>query len=176
MSGRTDTAPVKKPLKVEITGEQFAEIDKIIDKFKGIPGSLIPLLHEVQGITGFLPPEVQKRVARGMGISSSEINGVVTFYSLFHTEPRGKYTVRVCMGTACYALGSRRILEKLQIELDLDVGETTDDMQLTLDIVSCPGTCGLAPTMVVGEEIFGELDPMLAWETTRRYLKKIPAE
>ncbi len=166
-----DTAE-KQPLEYEITGEQWLQMDEVIKKYRGVPGSLIPLLHEVQSIVGFLPPEVQKRVAHGVDITASEVNGVVTFYSLFHTEPRGKYTIRVCMGTACYAMGSRRILDKLRMELDLEVGETSSDMQLTLDIVSCPGTCGLAPAMVVDEEIFGDLDPTQAWEVIQRYQKE----
>lgn len=160
------------PLEYEITDEQWNDIDKVIEKFRNVPGSLIPLLHDVQSIVGFLPPEVQKRVARRVDITPSEVHGVVTFYSLFHTEPRGKYTIRVCMGTACYAMGSRRILDKLRMELGLEVGETSSDMQLTLDVVSCPGTCGLAPAMVVDEEIFGELDPSLAWEVIQRYQKE----
>ncbi|RJP66498.1 MAG: NADH-quinone oxidoreductase subunit NuoE [Candidatus Abyssobacteria bacterium SURF_17] len=136
----------------EFTEEQWRQVDAIIAKYRTKPGSLIPVLEEVQGITGYLPEPVQRRVAFGLGLPLSQVYGVVTFYSFFTMTPRGKHQVRVCLGTACHVRGSKRILEELEHKLGIEPGECTEDRKYSLDIVRCVGACGLAPVMVVDED------------------------
>ena len=137
----------------EFTSEQWHQIDEIIDKHKDQPGALIPVLEEVQHITGYLPEAVQRRVAFGLAVPLSRVYGVVTFYSFFTMVPRGKHQVKVCLGTACHVRGGPQILESLEAKLDINPGECTTDRQFSLDIVRCMGACGVAPVMVVDDKI-----------------------
>lgn len=156
-------------MKSEITQEQWEKIEEIIARYKDKPGSLIPVLEQVQEVTAFLPAEVQHRIAEGLEISTSMVYGVVTFYSLFNLEPRGKYIIRVCSGTACHIKGGKEITNKLQQKLGIKTGETTPDMKFTLDTISCPGTCGLAPVIMVNDEIHGMMDPTKTDEVLEEY-------
>ena len=135
----------------------FAQLDKVIEAHKDQKGSLISVLHKAQGIFGYLPEEVQAYVAEKMNIPLSEIYGVVTFYALFSMNPKGKYTFNVCLGTACYVKGSGKLIEKLQSELGIGVGETTEDGLFTIEGCRCVGACGLAPVMTVNEKVYGHL-------------------
>lgn len=137
----------------EFTAEQWAAVDRVIAKFKGKPGALIPVLEEVQGITGYLPEVVQRRVAAGLGLPLGQVYGVVTFYSFFTMKPRGKHQVRVCLGTACHVRGGQRNLDHLKNELGIEPGECTEDRQFSLELVRCLGCCALAPVLTVGENI-----------------------
>jgi NADH:ubiquinone oxidoreductase subunit E len=148
-----ECACAKKANADEFTVEQWKEIDGIIEKFKTKPGSLIPVLEEVQRITGYLPESIQKRVAFGLGIPLSQVYGVVTFYSFFTMVPRGKHQVRVCLGTACHVRGGQRIMEFMEKNLGIEPGGCTEDRKFSLDIVRCVGACGLAPVMVVDDDI-----------------------
>ena len=152
-----EKAPVSPP--EEITKEQWEKIDEIIMNLKDRPGALIPVLQGVQEAVGYLPPEVQKRIAKGLNIPTSEVLSVVTFYSFFTMVPRGKHVIRVCLGTACYVKGGNKILSRIKNELGIQVGETTEDMLYTLEAVRCLGACGLAPVMVVGNNVHGRIDP-----------------
>lgn len=136
----------------EITEDQWKRIDEVIERYRDKPGAMIPVLEEVQGITGYLPEPVQRRVASGLGLPLSQVYGVVTFYSFFTMTPRGKHQVRVCLGTACHVRGSKRVLEELEHKLGIEPGECTEDREFSLDIVRCVGACGLAPVMVVDED------------------------
>jgi NADH-quinone oxidoreductase E subunit len=136
----------------EFTEEQWRRVDEIIARHRDKPGALIPVLEQVQGITGYLPEEVQRRVAKGLGIPLSQVYGVVTFYSFFTMKPRGKHQVRVCLGTACHVRGSNRVLLEMEQKLQIEPGECTEDREFSLDIVRCVGACGLAPVMVVDED------------------------
>jgi len=136
----------------EFTEEQWRQVDEIIAAHRDKPGSLIPVLEEVQGVTGHLPEAVQRRVAKGLGLPLSQVYGVVTFYSFFTMKPRGKHQVRVCLGTACHVRGSNRVLTEMEQKLGIEPGECTEDRQFSLDIVRCVGACGLAPVMVVDED------------------------
>lgn len=136
----------------EFTEEQWRRVDEVIARHRSKPGSLIPVLEQVQGITGYLPEEVQRRVAKGLGIPLSQVYGVVTFYSFFTMKPRGKHQVRVCLGTACHVRGSNRVLQEMEQKLQIEPGECTEDREFSLDIVRCVGACGLAPVMVVDED------------------------
>ena len=125
------------------TKEQLTKLKNVIESSKDTPGCLMHILQEAQAIYGYLPLEVQKVIAEGLGISLSEVYGVVTFYSQFSLKPKGKYRISVCLGTACYVKGSDKILEK----------------KFSIDSCRCVGACGLAPVMMVNEEVYGKLEP-----------------
>lgn len=136
---------------------KLQQLDEIIAKYRGKPGALIPVLHQAQMLYGYLPKEVQIRVAEGLNIPLSEVYGVITFYSLFTLKPRGKHTIGVCMGTACYVKGAPGVLEALQNELGIGANDTTDDGLFSLVITRCVGACGLAPVMTIGDDVYGRL-------------------
>lgn len=134
--------------------KQYDQLDKIIAKHKEIRGPLIQVLHAAQELFGYLPEKAQARIAQGLGVPLSEVHGVLSFYSFFTTVPRGKYTIRVCLGTACYVRGGKQVLEKFQKELGIGVNETTEDRQFSLEVNRCVGACGLAPVVTVGPDIY----------------------
>ena len=141
------------------TKEQESELLKVIEKYKGTEGALIPTFHEAQEIYGYLPVEVQQIISDGLGISMAEIYGVVTFYTQFTTNPKGRYKIAVCLGTACYVKGSGDILEKIMEKLGIGVGECSEDGKYSLDATRCIGACGLAPVMTVNDDVYGRLVP-----------------
>jgi len=143
----------------EFTEEQIAELNGIIQKHKAEPGALIPVLEEAQRTLEYLPVSVQKRVAKGLNLPFNRVYGVVTFYSFFTMTPRGKHTVRVCLGTACYVRGGKRIAETVKKEFGVDEGETTEDRMFTFETVRCLGACGLGPVAVVDDDIHGRVKP-----------------
>jgi NADH-quinone oxidoreductase E subunit len=136
---------------------RFLQLDEIIEKYKKQRGSLIPVLHEAQGVFGYLPENVQIYIAEGLNVPLSEVYGVVSFYSLFSTKPRGKYVINVCLGTACYVKGAGRIMDNLKKELEIEIGETTPDGLFTLKGCRCLGACGLAPVLTVNDQVHGRL-------------------
>ena len=135
------------------------ELDRIIAKYKNTRGALIPVLHEAQDVYGYLPMSVQKRIAEGLNVSLAEVYGVVTFYTQFSLNPKGKYKINVCLGTACYVRGSGKILEKIVEILKIKSGECTPDGLFSLDACRCVGACGLAPVIMINEEVYGRLTP-----------------
>lgn len=139
--------------------ERYVKLDRIIADHVGQPGALIPVLHGAQEIFGYLPDDVQKRVADGLNVPLADVYGVITFYSLFSLEPRGKYTIGLCLGTACYVKGADAILEALEKELGVKPGHTSDDGLFTLVITRCLGACAMAPVMMIGEDVHGRLTP-----------------
>ncbi|MGN0822982.1 MAG: NAD(P)H-dependent oxidoreductase subunit E [Candidatus Gallimonas sp.] len=141
------------------TAEQEQRLNAVIEESRAVPGCLMHILQEAQGIYGFLPIEVQKKIAEGLGISLSEVYGVVTFYSQFSLKPKGKHRISICLGTACYVKGSDKILEELEKQLGIKCGECTPDGLFSIDSCRCVGACGLAPVMMVGEEVYGKLKP-----------------
>ncbi len=143
----------------EISREEWEKIDQVIDKYQGRHGALIPVLKEVQDICGFLPKKVQHRIADRLHLPTSQVYGVVSFYAFFTTVPRGRYIIRVCLGTACYVKGSKEILDTLQRELDVEVGGITRDRRFSLEAVRCVGACGLAPVVVIGQDTHGMVTP-----------------
>ncbi|MDX9702272.1 MAG: NAD(P)H-dependent oxidoreductase subunit E [Candidatus Auribacterota bacterium] len=128
-------------------------LDDIIEEYRDKPGGLIPALQIVQSLLGYLPDKVIRYLSNGFHKSYSEVAGIVSFYSFFSTTPRGKYIIRVCLGTACYVRGGKQILENLKQELGIDVGETTEDRMFTLSIARCFGACGLAPVITINDDI-----------------------
>lgn len=153
----------------EFTAAQIRELDGIIEKRKGEPGALIPVLEEAQRMLGYLPVSVQKRIARGLNLPFNRVYGVVTFYSFFTMAPRGKHTLRVCLGTACYVRGGKRIAEIVRKELGINEGETTKDRMFTFETVRCLGACGLGPVVVVDDDIHGRVKPAKFKEILSKY-------
>jgi len=153
----------------EFTPEQVAKLDSIIDKHKGKAGGLIPVLEEAQVCLEYLPMSVQKRIAAGLNLPLSRVYGVVTFYSFFTMTPRGKHTVRVCLGTACYVRGGKALAEALQKQFGIKGGETTADRLFTLESVRCLGACGLGPVVVVDEDVHGRVKPAKIKEVLSQY-------
>ena len=133
------------------------QLKEFIRKNKEKKGYLIPVLYEAQSIFGYLPKEVQKLVAYEMNTAESIVMGVVTFYSYFRTQPVGRHTITVCMGTACYVRGAKKILEALEEKLGIKMGETTADRRFSLGTQRCFGSCGMAPVMMVDDDSHGRL-------------------
>ena len=149
--------------------EKFEELQKEIDQWKGKEGPLMPVLHKAQEIFGCLSLEVQKYISKELDIPVSDIYGVATFYSQFTLKPKGKYKIGVCMGTACYVKGSQTILDELVKELDMKVGDTTDDGLFTLEATRCLGACGLAPIIMINDDVYGRLKPEDIKEIVAKY-------
>ena len=134
-------------------------IDSIIADHRRRRWGLIPLVHEIQEVLGYIPPEAIPRIARGLGLFPSQVQGVITFYSQFHTAPRGKNIVRVCRGTACHVRGGKTILKLVKQHLGLEEDETSPDYEYTLETVACIGVCALAPNIVVNKDTHGHMNP-----------------
>ncbi|RLF57719.1 MAG: NADH-quinone oxidoreductase subunit NuoE [Thermoplasmata archaeon] len=153
------------------------EIDRerlkdIIDKYRGETWALIPLLQEIQEEVGYIPPEWIEQVAEALNLFPSQVQGVITFYAGFSLEPKGKYVVRVCRGTACHVKGGRSILRLMKKELGLDEGETDPEYRFTLETVACLGACFLAPTMMVNRTYYGKLNPTKVASVLAQYQEK----
>ena len=136
----------------------FERILDAIDLHRGKEGSLIQVLHQAQEIYGHLPLGVQEFIAREMDVPLAKVSGVVSFYSFFSTVPRGEHTIRVCLGTACYVRGGRKIVEHLQERLDVELGGTTSDGKFTFEIARCIGACGLAPAMLIDKTVYKQVN------------------
>ncbi len=141
------------------TKEKFARLQELIDQHKNVPGALMPVLQGAQGIFGCVSEDVQKYIADGLNVPLSEVYGVATFYAQFSLQPKGKYLISVCLGTACYVKGSQSVLDKLSEILEIPVGSTTPDGIFTLEATRCLGACGLAPVMMINGEVYGRLTP-----------------
>ena len=139
--------------------EKYAELDKVIAANKGQGGAVMRTLQAAQDIFGHVPMDVQIKIAEGLDSTLAEVYGVATFYSQFALEPAGEYRIGVCLGTACYVKGSQKVLDKLVEELQIDVGRTTADGKFTIQATRCLGACGLAPVMMINDEVYGRLTP-----------------
>ncbi|MGV8092741.1 MAG: NAD(P)H-dependent oxidoreductase subunit E [Mangrovibacterium sp.] len=139
--------------------EKYQLLENIIIDYDRKESNLIQVLHMAQAIFGYLPHEVQYFIAEKMDIPNSRVNSVLTFYSFFSTKPKGKYTVSICLGTACYVRGGKDVLQKLKELLSIDVGETTTDKVFSLQVMRCIGACGLAPAMSVNNKVYKQVNP-----------------
>lgn len=139
--------------------EGFARLDGVIAQWKDVDGGLLPIMQNAQEIMGCVDEEIQHYISAATGIPVSTIYGVATFYSQFTLAPRGKYTMGICLGTACYVRGSQQVLDELEKQLGIAVNETTKDGMFTLNATRCIGCCGLAPAMMVNDEVYGRLVP-----------------
>lgn len=137
--------------------EKYEKLQQVIETHKNEKGALMPVLQEAQGIFGCVPMDVQKIIAEKLGTTLAEVYGVATFYSQFSLEPNGKNVCGVCMGTACYVKGSQKILDRLVKELDTPPGKTTADGLFTVQATRCLGACGLAPVMMINDDVYGRL-------------------
>lgn len=137
----------------------FKELENYILTLEDKKSSLIIILHKAQEIFGYIPEEVQEFIAEKIEVPVSKVYGVVSFYNFFSMEPKGKYPISVCTGTACYVRGAEKILEALQKELGLKLGGVTEDGLFSLDSLRCVGACGLAPVMLVGKDVYGKVKP-----------------
>jgi NADH:ubiquinone oxidoreductase subunit E len=145
---------------IETTDEQlFERLNEILEEYQYKDGGLIPVLQIAQGLFGYLPENVLRHIATGMDKPYSEVAGVVGFYSFFSTQPRGENVIRVCLGTACYVRGGKQVLDALKKELAIDVGETTDDKTFSLEIARCFGACGLAPAIMINDDVHQRVKP-----------------
>ncbi|MEN6331501.1 MAG: NAD(P)H-dependent oxidoreductase subunit E [Smithella sp.] len=153
----------------EFAPEQVNQLNAIIARYKGKPGGLIPVLEEAQVALEYLPISVQKKIAEGLNLPLSRVYGVVTFYSFFTMTPRGKHTVRICLGTACYVRGGKALSDTLKKEFGIDEGETTPDRMFTLETVRCLGACGLGPVIVIDENVHGRVKPAKVKEILSQY-------
>lgn len=139
------------------TPEQEEKLKAVIAKYKGVPGATMPVMQEAQGIYGYLPIEVQKIIADGMGISLEEVYGIASFYSQFKLNPNGEVAIAVCLGTACYVKGSGDIIARIEEKLGIKSGETSPDGKFSLEATRCIGACGLAPVLTINDEVYGRL-------------------
>lgn len=142
-----------------LTEGKYLELEEFIDSLPDKKGALIEVLHKAQHIFGYLPKEVQLFVAQKLDLPASKVFGVVSFYSYFTTEPRGEFVVNVCMGTACFVRGAAAVLEELEKDLGIKVGQTTPDGKFTIEVLRCVGACGLAPVVMVNDRVYGHVTP-----------------
>jgi NADH:ubiquinone oxidoreductase subunit E len=148
---------VAYPEHPDITSEMWPRIDAVIDTYKKVPGSIITVLRECQNVVGYLPVELLDYISRGLNLPSSEVYGVASFYSLFSMVPKGRHTIRLCLGTACYVKGIKEVMTRIENQYQVPEGGTSEDRRFSLEAVRCLGACGLAPVMVVGDETYGDV-------------------
>ena len=161
----------KKLTTVEFRGtpEQEAKLLEVIAKYDGMQGATMPILQEAQEIYGYLPIEVQTIISDAMDVPIEKIYGVATFYAQFALAPKGEHEVSVCLGTACYVKGSQAIYDKISEVLDIGEGECTPDRTFSLVSCRCVGACGLAPVMMVGEDVYGRMTPDQVEDVLNKY-------
>lgn len=155
--------------KIEIEENERAKVDKIISRYEGGRETLVPILQDINSEFNWLPPEILIRVTEVKQIPLEHILRIATFYKAFSLKPRGKNIITVCTGTACHVKGAQRILDRLERELGINTGETTSNMQFTLEAVRCLGCCGLSPVVTVGEDLYGKMNPAKAAALIDKY-------
>ena len=154
------------------TPEQEERLRQVIEEYKGKSGATMPVLQAAQEIFGYLPEEVQIMVAEGLDVPLSEIYGVVSFYSFFSLNPKGKYRISVCLGTACYVKGAADVLNAVEKKLSIAPGGITTDGLFSLDACRCIGACGLAPVMMINDDVYGRLTAAQVGPILDEYIKK----
>ncbi len=150
--------------------QQYAMLKDVICEFNSDEKNLIQILHMAQAIFGFLPVEVQKFIAQEMDMSMSKMSGVISFYSFFSTQPKGKYTIQICLGTACYVRGGKAIVDKIKEILGIDIGMTTEDGRFSLEVMRCIGACGLAPAISINDTVHKRVNPNKLQEILNQYV------
>lgn len=146
-------------VKHQLSAEKVAIVDEICTRYENNSGELINVLHETQDTFGYLPAEIQEVIAKNLKVSAAHVYGVVTFYSFFTMVPKGDYPISICMGTACYVRGAEKVLDEFKKELQIKVGETTQDGRFSINCLRCVGACGLAPVVMVGDKVYGHVSP-----------------
>ena len=145
------------PQHPDINDEMWAQIDAVIQKNSAISGAVITVLRECQDVAGYLPVELLDYISQGLNLPSSSVYGVASFYSLFSMVPKGRHTIKMCLGTACYVKGIKEAMSRIESEFDVEEGGTTEDRRFSLEAVRCLGACGLAPVMVVNQDTHGDV-------------------
>lgn len=135
------------------------DLIEIVKKYENKPNDIIEALHEIQNLYGYISDDAQKCLSKYLNVPMSEIYGIITFYSRFKLKPKGKYNIQVCLGTACYVKGSAKVLEAFEKELNIKSGDITQDGLFSLEEVRCIGACGLAPAIVINEDVYGKVTP-----------------
>ncbi|MDH4269596.1 MAG: NADH-quinone oxidoreductase subunit NuoE [Dehalococcoidia bacterium] len=143
----------------KITKADLAQMNAIVSEYSQQKWALIPLLQQIQREFGYIPPQSMLLIARGLGLFTSQVQGVISFYTQLYTQPRGRNVVRVCRGTACHVRGGKTILKLVKQHLRIEEGETSPDLEYTLETVACIGVCALAPNLVVGDHVHGHMNP-----------------
>jgi len=151
--------------------EKFAKLQEVIERYRGMEGPLVPVLHEAQEIFGALTLDVQKYISEALNVPVMQIYGVATFYSQFTLKPKGKCKVSVCMGTACYVRGAKKIQDKLVENLGIQVGDTDKEGKFTLEATRCVGACGLSPVLLVNDDVYGRTTPDIVPNIMDKYRK-----
>lgn len=151
-----------------MVAEKREQIDRIIQENKDLPGAVMVVLNQLQNEIGYITEPMQAYVARQLNVPVSAVHGVVTFYSFFSTQPRGRHTIKFCMGTACYVGGIEQLIEKAKQSLGIEIGETTQDGSITLELCRCVGACSQAPVVVVDDEAVGRVRPNKFPQIVRR--------
>jgi len=154
------------------TADQERQLFELIADHKNVQGALMPVLQQAQDIYGYLPVEVQRMIAEGLNIPLEEVYGVVTFYGQFSLNPKGKYRISICMGTACYVKGAGQVLERIVEKLKINSGGVTPDGKFSLDATRCLGACGLAPIMTVNDDIYGCVAPTAVDGILEKYMNE----
>lgn len=161
----------------ELTEEQLLHrLEHVLEDYRGKAGALIPVLQTAQTMFGYLPQPALRRIATVLGKPFSEVAGVVSFYSFFSIVPRGKYLIRVCLGTACYVRGGKQVLDSVKKQLGIDVGQTTADRLFSLEVGRCFGACGLAPVIMVNDDVHQRVKPARINELLNIYRAKEHSE
>ncbi len=160
----SETAEQVQEQEVDLTAA-----NRVIDKYQDMHGALMPVLQEIQEEYGYIPEETVHLTAERLNVYASQIYGVLTFYAQFHLEPRGKYIVRVCMGTACHVKGAGRIADTLKDRLGVGHAETTEDLKFTAEYVACIGACGMAPVIMVNDGTYGSMTVQKMDEVIEKY-------
>ena len=156
-------------VKIELRKDQIVKIHEFCDAFNNQEGELINVLHKTQSEFGYLPAEVQEVIADKMDIPVAKVYGVVTFYSFFTMKPKGQFPISICTGTACYVRGAENVLAEFKKQLEIEVGETTEDGKFSLSCLRCVGACGLAPVMVINKDTHGLLETEKAINIIKEY-------
>jgi NADH:ubiquinone oxidoreductase subunit E len=158
-----------RPEHPEISEVMWDNIDNIISNYREKPGTIITVLRECQDVVGYLPVELMDYIGEGMNLARSEVYGVASFYSLFSMKPKGRHTIKLCLGTACYVKGIREVLDRISYTFDVEEGGTTEDRRFSLESVRCLGACGLAPVMVIGADTYGDVKADKVLQTLEKY-------
>ncbi len=149
--------PAVHPEHPDITDEMWTQIDSIIQTNRPIAGSIITALRECQNVVGYLPVELLDYISEGLNLPASEVYGVASFYALFSMTPKGRHTIRLCLGTACYVKGIKEVMNRIENTYNVKEGGTSEDRRFSLEGVRCLGACGLAPVMVIGSDTHGDV-------------------
>ena len=160
---------VDHPCLAETEQERYTLLRKVIHSYDSKAENLIQILHMAQAIFDYLPGQVLHFIAEEMNIPMSQLLGVVTFYSYFSTQPKGRHTIQVCLGTACYVRGGKKVMDALKESLAIDVGQTTPDRRFSLEVKRCIGSCGLAPAVSIDHVVHKRVNPNKLQEILRQY-------